>query len=97
MHARVSFYEGQPADIDAAVEAFRSATDALQQVEGHKGATLLIDRINGKSITVTYWDTEEHLQASVEAANRLRQQAADTSGLSIKSVDNYEVAIDTGH
>jgi heme-degrading monooxygenase HmoA len=95
MHARVSFYE-QAGDVDAALQTFQTAVGAVQDLEGNQGATLLVDRNSAKAITITYWDTEEHLQASVEAANRLRQQAADASGLSIRSVEHYEVALEVG-
>jgi heme-degrading monooxygenase HmoA len=63
-------------------------------MEGNQGATLLVDRSSGKAITITYWDTEEHLQASVDAANQVRQRAADQGGLSIRSVEHYEVAME---
>jgi heme-degrading monooxygenase HmoA len=97
MHARVSFYEGVPGgDTDTAVKGFEDALGQLQEMEGHRRATLLVDRDNGKAITITYWETEEDMQASVEQTNRLRQQAADTGGLSISGVENYEVAIESG-
>ena len=95
MHARVSLYEGGPGvNVDSAVQAFEDALNALKQVEGYQGASLFADRNNGKAVTVTYWDTEDHLKASVEAANELRQRAADTGGLSIRDVAHYEVALE---
>jgi heme-degrading monooxygenase HmoA len=95
MHARVSFYEaGTGMDVDKAVQAFEDALSSVQQMEGQQGATLLVDRKSGKAITITYWDSEEHLEASVEAANKVRQQAADTGGLAIRTVEHYEVAME---
>lgn len=97
MHARVSFYEGGAGtDVDSAVQAFQNAVNSVQEMEGNQGATLLVERNSGKAITITYWDSEEHLQGSVEAANQARQQAAEAGGLSIRSVEHYEVAMEVG-
>jgi heme-degrading monooxygenase HmoA len=97
MHARVSLYEGTARfDFDTAVKAFENAVTSVEGMEGNQGATLLVDRSSGNAITITYWDTEEHLESSVEAANRVWQQAADTGGLSIRSVEHYEVAMEIG-
>lgn len=96
MHARVSFYEGTPGgDVDTAVKGFEDALEPLQQMKGHRAATLLVDRGSGKAITITYWDTEEDLESSAEQANRLRKEVADTGGLSVRAVENYEVALDS--
>jgi heme-degrading monooxygenase HmoA len=97
MHARVSFYEvASGGDAAAAVKGFEDAMAPLQQMKGHQGATLLVDRDNGKAITITYWDTEENLRSSAEQANKLRQEASETGGLSIKGVESYEVALESG-
>jgi heme-degrading monooxygenase HmoA len=97
MHARVSFYEvASGGDAAVAVKGFEDAMAPLQQMKGHQGATLLVDRDNGKAITITYWDTEENLRSSAEQANKLRQEASDTGGLSIKGVESYEVALESG-
>jgi heme-degrading monooxygenase HmoA len=96
MNARVSLYEVPPGgDVDAAVKGFEDAMEPLRSLEGHQGATLLVSRDSGMAITITYWDTEENLRSSVEQANKLRQGAAEAGGLSIQSVDHYEVALDT--
>ena len=97
MHARVSFYEvASGGDAAAAVKVFEDTMAPLQQMKGHQGATLLVDRDNGRAITITYWDTEENLRSSAEQANKLRQEASDTGGLSITGVESYEVALESG-
>ena len=97
MHARVSFYQlAEGADPQAAVEAFQDSTEVVQQMDGQQGLMLLIDPDSGKAITVTFWDTEEHLRSSAEQANTIRQQASAAGSLSIESVENYEVAMEIG-
>ena len=97
MHARVSFYEvASGGDAAAAVKGFEDAMDPVRQLEGNRGVELLVDRDSGKAITITYWDTEEHLRSSAEQANKLRQEASDSGGLSIRGVESYEVALESG-
>ena len=95
MHARVSFYEvASGGDAAAAVKGFEDAMQPLLQMEGNQGVELLVDQDSGKAITITYWDTEEHLQSSAEQANKLRQEASDTAGLTIQGVESYEVVLE---
>jgi heme-degrading monooxygenase HmoA len=65
---------------------------AARQLEGFRGVLSLTDRANGRGLTVTLWETEEAMQASEEAANLLRDEAARAFGGTIVGVDRYEVA-----
>jgi heme-degrading monooxygenase HmoA len=97
MHARVSFYEvASGGDTAAGVKGFEDAMQPLLQMEGNRGVELLVDQDSGKAITITYWETEEDLRSSAEQANKLRKEASDTGGLSIRGVENYEVALEAG-
>jgi heme-degrading monooxygenase HmoA len=95
MHARVSFYQlAEGGDADAAVSSFDQAVDAVQQLGGNQGLMLLIDRVSGKAISLTLWDSEDSLRSSSEQANTLRERAAGAGGLSIEAVEQYEVVTD---
>jgi heme-degrading monooxygenase HmoA len=97
MHARVSFYRlGEGTDPDTAVKGFENSVGAVEELEGQRGVMLLVDRDSRKAITITYWDSEEHLRSSAEQANQIRRQAADSGGLTIEGVENYEVALERG-
>ena len=91
MHARVSSYEG---DVDSLVEGFRRQTDLVRQLVGLARAFLLVDRAGGRAVTVTLWDSQEALGASASRAAHLRDEASETAGATIGSVDSYEVALD---
>lgn len=93
MHARVSTYEGEP---DRLVSAFDSVTGPLEQLDGFSGAYFLVDRAGGRGMSITLWESEEALEASVERANQMREQASAGADASIRSVDHYEVALETG-
>lgn len=92
MHARVSSYAGSGDQVDDGVRNFEGATDALRQLDGFEGAYLLVDRQGGRAMTITLWSSEQAAQASAERASQMRQEVAGGAGLSIETVDTYEVA-----
>ncbi len=47
-------------------------------------------------MSITIWDSEDALNASVERANQMRQEATNQAGASIGSVDHYEIALTVG-
>jgi heme-degrading monooxygenase HmoA len=95
MHARVSTFEGSPDQIDAGEQAVREQIiPAARQISGFKGILFLGDRSSGKTIGVTFWESEEAMRESREQADRLRQEAADAEGASIRSVEEFEVVLD---
>jgi len=61
--------------------------------EGFKGMIALGDRQSGKTLGITFWESEEVMRASEEAANRLRSESAEAGGQTIAGVERYEVGI----
>jgi heme-degrading monooxygenase HmoA len=97
MFARVSTYQGDPAQIDEGLNYAReSILPRVQQVDGFEGVYYLVDRESGKALTITLWESEEALRASEEEANRLRSESADASSATVEGVERYEVAISSG-
>jgi heme-degrading monooxygenase HmoA len=94
MWARVSTYQFPSNAIDDAVTRFNEALGNLQE-PGLERAELLVDRTNGKGMTITVWESENALTESAQAADQLRSGAADAAGVSIVSVDHYEVVRQT--
>ena len=94
MFARVSTYTGTSDEIDEAIRQFReNVLPSVEQLDGFKGAYFLVDRQNGKSLTVALWESEEAMRTSEEAANSLRSEVADALGTQMVGVERYEVAI----
>ncbi len=94
MFARVSTYTGTSDELDEAIRQVRENTlPKLMQLDGYKGAYFLVDRQNGKSLSVTLWESEEAMSTSEEAANSLRTEVADALGTQMVGVERYEVAI----
>jgi heme-degrading monooxygenase HmoA len=66
-----------------------------KQMDGFKGLIALGDRQSGKTLGITFWENEEAMRASEEAANRMREESAEaTSGEQrIAGVERYEVGL----
>ena len=94
VYARMSVFEGSPDQLD---EGLRQAREEVlpraKQMEGFKGMIALGDRQSGKTLGITFWESEEAMRASEEAANRLRGESAEASGGQIAGVERYEVGL----
>ena len=93
MYARVSIFEGgNPDQIDDSLQQAREhVLPRAKQMDGFKGMIALGDRHSGKTLGITFWESEEAMRASEEAANRLREESAEAGGDTIASVERYEV------
>jgi heme-degrading monooxygenase HmoA len=94
MHARVSILEGSPDKIDEGLSYFREEVQPAWETDpGFKGAIVLNDRQSGKTLAVTFWESEENMRAMEEDANRVRSKVAETAGQEIVGVERYEVSL----
>jgi heme-degrading monooxygenase HmoA len=92
--ARVWTYTGTSDEIDEAIRQVReNVLPSVEQLDGYKGAYFLVDRQNGKSLSVTLWESEEAMRTSEEAANSLRSEVVDALGTQMVGVERYEVAV----
>ena len=98
MHARVSTIMASPGKVDEGVRAMKEdALPEAQKIPGFVGAIQLIDRMSGKTIVATLWESEQAMQASEERANQLRASASASAGAtSPPTVERYEVALLSG-
>jgi|SRR5215207_30570 len=94
MYARISTLEGSPVHIDEGLREVReNVLPQLQQQDGFKGMAALADRQTGKVLGVTFWESEEALRASEEAAHRMREDSAEAMDDTIAGVERYEVGL----
>jgi heme-degrading monooxygenase HmoA len=94
MFARVTMTEGSPAETDTAIRFMRETVlPQAKNMRGFKGAYLLVDRKTGKQIGMALWETEADLNASTEAANRLRAQYVQEAAAQAPKIEVYEVAV----
>lgn len=92
--ARVSTLEGSPSSIDDSFDRVKSDTlSKVRELQGNVGMLGYADRNSGRVTLITFWESPDALRQSEEQANQLRDQAAQSGGQQIASVDRYEVAV----
>ncbi|MBA3363498.1 MAG: hypothetical protein ACR2L4_07545 [Actinomycetota bacterium] len=64
------------------------------RLPGEKGILVIGDRQSGKGIAITFWEDEQAMRESEEAANKLRSEIAEGSGSEIVGVERFEVLVD---
>jgi heme-degrading monooxygenase HmoA len=102
VHARVSIFdEGNYRQVDAMLSHAREQIlPQVKQMEGFKGMIALGDREGGKTLGITFWESEETMRASEEAGKRMRRETAETTAegervgpVQIAGVERYEVGL----
>ena len=96
MHATMSFFEGPPHMIDEGVRQAREVVlpQAKEIDPGFKGIIALTDRQVRKMVWITFWESEEAMVASEEAANRLpEEETVEVAGGMVAGVGRYEVGL----
>ena len=96
MYARMSRFAGLPPErIDQTIRDFEEGQlKALAQQPGYKGVMIGIDRAEGKSVAITFWESQENLRASDRLADRARQEALDAVKPSREPIiDRYEIVV----
>jgi heme-degrading monooxygenase HmoA len=96
VYARMSRFAGLPPErIDETIREFQEGQlQALSQQPGYKGVLIGIDRAEGKSVAVTFWESAENLRATDRLADQARQQALESVQPSREPiVDRYEVVM----
>jgi heme-degrading monooxygenase HmoA len=95
MWIRVTSFEGTAEGFDEAMRVLNETVlPGARQLEGFKGVLSAATGDRSKGLTITFWESEQALTASEEAANQLRSQAVSAGGGSVSSVDRYEVVFD---
>jgi hypothetical protein len=94
MYARVATFQGDPANVDQAIERVRGEIDGDPRpgLEGAK-MLMLVDRETGKSLGIVLFDSEEAMRRGDEALNAM-PGGAGPSG-SRTGVEFYEVPLHT--
>lgn len=96
MHARVNTLQMDPGKIDDAVAALEGGgLDQIKQNEGFKGMSILADRGSGKSLAISFWESQEALEASEAGVQEARREAAEAGGAAEPEIEIFEVVLDS--
>ncbi len=91
MYARVSNYETPLQRLDDAVQAFEHVVNEIRESPGLHAAYVLMDKVTGRTVTISLWDNRQSMEASRVDASILRHDAVQKLGGVQLSVDEYDV------
>jgi hypothetical protein len=93
MYARVATFDGDPAEVDSAIEMVRAEVHASEAPEGLEGTKMLmlVNRETGKGLGVTLFDSEEAMRRGDAALNAMSPGGTERR----TSVEFYEVPVQT--
>ena len=95
MVARTGTLEIAPERIDDAVSAIRDQLPAYREQGGYKGFTVLADRQRGKVIGISFWESQQDLEASDELGAQARAAAVESGQAQTDAVrEQFEVVLD---
>lgn len=69
MFARVSTFMGKPNQLEKITRYFNESS--TKGLEAMKGSYILTNQKTGKLVAITFWETEEAMEASSSAANKV--------------------------
>jgi heme-degrading monooxygenase HmoA len=88
---RIGTWQGSPDELEEWVtRASRDVKPNVSRQPGLIAAFWLVDRENGKGLTVTVWESEAAMCASERFRERSQAQTADATGASV-TTDRFEV------
>src|SRR5438045_935549 len=96
MHARIGRISFSPDKAEEATNNVKqNVVPRLEQRDGFKGFTLLIDRSSGEGLGISFWESEEALRATASLADEVRGKGAESVEGSDQGMTEYEVTLDT--
>ena len=93
MHARSVMINGRPEAVDECIDFVRDEVQPIATVlDGCLGLSLVVDRVSGRCIATSSWETPESMAVAEDELVPLRQRAAQILG-GEPVVDRWEIAL----
>jgi len=93
VYARSTTFQGMPGNIDAGIMfVTNEAGPMLEQIEGCRGLSMLVDRETGQCIATSSWENQAAMNASDDQLRPIRDRGRDILGGSMQ-VDEWEIAL----
>lgn len=93
MFARVITAQVGAEGFDGAVRVAQEQLPAVREQPGFKGFYLLAEPGTGRLMTISLWETRQHVRAVEAQASQIRSQAAPAIGVTAPHVETYEVVM----
>ena len=91
---RAVWTHGDPAGIDSGVDMFKMATlPAMEDLDGFCSASLFVDRMSGRAVTSTTYDSRQAMEATRDSAMQMRKRAARDAGVDVLDVAEFDLLV----
>ena len=92
--ARVIWCEGDPAQMDRAVDAFRMVMlPRIEELPGFCSVSVMVDPEHGRSATAVTYDSRESMKEAEGPGTAMRQEFAQQMGMTVTDVAAYDVVV----
>ena len=93
MHARSTTIRANPESLESGITLVRDEVmPEVMGMDGCVGMSMLVDRLTGRSIVTTAWQSKEAMDATAERVRPLRDRASELLG-GRPQVDEWEIAV----
>jgi quinol monooxygenase YgiN len=93
VHARSTTIRAHPESLESGIALVRDEImPEVLGMEGCVGMSMLVDRMTGRCIVTTAWQSKEAMDATVDMVRPLRERAAELLG-GRPQVDEWEIAV----
>jgi quinol monooxygenase YgiN len=89
---RVMRFKARLDEVMKVEEAIERISPRIRALDGCDGFMFLVDRLTGRSMAVSLWDSNEAMQSSENAAGYLRKELLEQTGEEVLSIERYEIA-----
>jgi quinol monooxygenase YgiN len=95
MFARTSLWTGTPETLEAWAEhasvKVKALLEGLGPQAGNVGYAFLVDRAQGRGLTLTLWESEQAALASDQTAEQSRASIQQATGIQLKERGRWQV------
>jgi heme-degrading monooxygenase HmoA len=90
---RVTWANVNPDQVDSGIEVFRAALPAMQELEGHCSASLLVNRATGRGVSSVAYESVDAMKRNNAEIDRLKGSVSDDAAAQILDEHDFELVI----
>jgi heme-degrading monooxygenase HmoA len=90
---RVTWANVDPNQVDSGIEIFKAALPAMQGLEGHCSASLLVDRASGRGVSSVAYESAAAMERNHAEMDRLKGSVTDEAAAQIIEEHDFELMI----
>jgi heme-degrading monooxygenase HmoA len=90
---RVTWAKADPDQVDSGIETFKAALPAMQELEGHCSASLMVDRASGRGVASVAFASADAVERNRAEIDRLKGSVSEEAAAQILEEHDFELMI----